>query len=121
MDNKKKILTEERRKSKRIPQSLNVIRCSTKYLFERHYLSRDISEDGICLLTETKMEIGEIIELGIILSEDKEPLKTKGKILRRNETNDPKYPFLVGIEFVDIPKETHQEIKKHLKYYILKE
>ncbi len=112
-------ITKERRKFPRHKTSLKVALCPSQYLLEKDLLTKDISEDGICLLSPYKIDIGEEIELGIYLPEFKKPIITKGKILRRNETNDIKYPFILGIQFTEIDKEVYQQILKHIRYYFL--
>ena len=60
-----KIMTEERRKQARFRKTLKVFLCPTKYLLQTNALSRDISENGICLVSPYKIEIGETVKLGI--------------------------------------------------------
>ena len=116
---KKHVTVKERRKYSRKSESVNVALCPSKYLLEKDLLSKDISEDGICLLSPYRIEIGETIELGIYLPESKKPVITKGKVLRRNEVNDENYPFIMGIQFVDIPGDDYKQILKHIRYYFL--
>ena len=113
-------MRNERRKNYRLKSRLSVVRCSLKYLFETNSLSRDISEYGICLLTENKIEIGEVVELGIYVPESKTPIMAKGEVVRRNETNDPKLPFLLGIKFIDIESSDREKILEHIRFYLLK-
>jgi c-di-GMP-binding flagellar brake protein YcgR len=110
----------EKRRYFRLKDTLNVVRCPVKYLFESNALTRDISEGGICILTPHKMEIGERIELGIYVPESKTPILATGKIVRRNETNDPNYPFILGIEFIKINPEERNKILEHIRFYLLK-
>ena len=117
--NKTHIKVEERRRYLRRKESFTVTLCSTEYLFKKNLLTKDISEDGICLLSPYKIEIGEIIELCIYLPESKKPVTARGKVLRRNEVNDKNYPFIMGIQFVDIPGDDYKQILKHLRYYFV--
>ncbi len=117
--NNQYISKKERRKYPRHKTSLKVVLCPSQYLLERDLLTKDISEEGICLLSPYKIDIGEEIELGIYLPEFKKPVITKGRVLRRNETNDIKYPFILGIQFTQISKDTYDAILKHIRYYFL--
>lgn len=118
---KQNIMTQERRKKVRLEKSLSITHCPSKYLLRSNALSRDISEDGICLLTSHKMEIGETIELGIYLPDAKKPVEATGEVVRRNETNDPNLPFLLGIKFTKIDSKIREHILDQLRFYMLKE
>ncbi len=108
------------RKYFRLKEELSVYRCPVKYLFEHNALSEDISEGGICLLAGFKMEIGEKVDLNIYLPELKEPINAGAEVVRRNETNDPVYPYLMGLKFVRISREAKEQILRHIKFYLLK-
>ena len=112
---------QERRKYSRRSESFKVSLCPSKYLLEKDLFTKDISEDGICLLSPYKVEIGETVELGIHLPRSRKPLIAKGKVLRRNEVNDKDYPFILGIQFTDIASEDYNRILKHIRYYFLNE
>ena len=118
-EKKKHLAVKERRKHSRKSESIKVALCPSKYLLEKDLLSKDISEDGICLLSPYRIEIGETIELGIYLPESRKPVIAKGKVLRRNEVNDENYPFIMGIQFVDISGGDYKQILKHIRYYFL--
>ncbi|MBU1112834.1 MAG: PilZ domain-containing protein [Candidatus Omnitrophica bacterium] len=110
-----------KRKHFRLKEQLSVFRCPVKYLFEHNALSQDISENGICLLAAYRMDIGEKVDLNIYLPESKEPIVAGAEVVRRNETNDPKYPYLMGLKFIRINQEARAEIVKHIKFYLLKQ
>ncbi len=111
--------TKERRGHIRSNKSLTVTLCPSKYLLKNDFLTKDISEGGICLLTRYKMEIGENVNLGIYLPGSKKPALAVGKVVRRNETNDIKFPFLLGIEFTEIDSDAYQQIRNNIRYYLL--
>jgi len=115
----KKLMTKERRKSMRVKETLSIVRCPLKYLFDTNALSRDISEDGICMFCSKSVAIGESIKLGIYLPEHKVPITAVGEVVRRNETNDPKLPFMLGIKFTEINPEDKQKIAEHVRFYML--
>jgi c-di-GMP-binding flagellar brake protein YcgR len=114
-------MTQERRKKVRLKKSLAIVHCPSKYLLQSNALSRDISEDGICLLTPHKMEIGEAVELGIYLPDAKKPVEARGEVVRRNETNDPNLPYLLGIKFTKIDATIREHILEQLRFYMPKE
>ena len=111
------IAKQERRKHPRIKDTLKVTLCSSQYLLDHDLLTKDISEGGICLLSPYYMELGKTVELGIYLPDQRKPLITTGKIMKRNETNDVKFPFILGIEFVDIDSESYKHICNYIRYY----
>ena len=116
---RKKLMTKERRKSIRLEETLSVVRCPIKYLFDTNALSRDISEDGICILCSNKVEIGQSIKLGIYLPEYKIPITALGEVMRRNETGDAKFPFMLGIQFTKISPDDKQKISEHVHFYMI--
>lgn len=120
LEKSKEIITKERRQHTRIKESLTVILCSGEYLLENNLLSMDISEGGMCVLSPYKIEIGEIIELGIYLPKNKRPVIAVGEVVRRNETKDKKFPFLMGVKFIEISSRDYQQIRNHLRFYMLK-
>lgn len=110
-----------RRKHFRIKDKLSVFRCPVKYLFEHNALSTDISEDGICLMATYMLEIGERIDLNIYIPESKEPIIATAEVVRRNETNDPQYPYLMGMKFKKISRKAKEQVLEHIRFYLLKE
>lgn len=113
-------MQRERRKSFRLQDTLSVVRCSPKYLFESNSLTQDISQNGICLFTKQKMPIGDVVKLGIYVPEEKTPIVAKAKVLRRNETNNPDLPYLVALEFSEIDQSARKRILKHIRFFLLK-
>ena len=116
---KKQNIKLDQRRYKRYKSALKVKLCSSEYLLKKDLLSEDISENGICLLSPYKMEIGETVELNIYLPELDHSISTTGKIARRNEINDTKFPFILGVEFTAIDSEDYRHILDHIHYYFL--
>ncbi len=117
--NQKRVTTAERRKGVRVDKNFTVSLCPSKYLLQTNALSRDISEDGICLISPYKMEIGETIELGVHLPEFKKPAIVIGEIVRRNESDDPKFPYLMGIKFITIEEDVRKQLHEHMRFYMI--
>lgn len=111
--------TADRRKEVRLNKTFEVSLCPSKYLLQTNALSRDISEDGICLISPYKMDIGEIIELGVQLPELKKPSLVTGEVVRRNESDDPKFPYLMGVKFVKIEEDLRRQIQEHMRFYMV--
>ncbi|MCK4917924.1 MAG: PilZ domain-containing protein [Candidatus Omnitrophica bacterium] len=111
-------MKNERRKNYRLRDCLTVVRCPLKYLFDKNYFSKDISEEGMCLFTNSKLEIGKTLKLGVYLPEEKSPLIILGKVVRRHVTDDPDQPYLLGIEFVDIEENIKNKILSHIRFYL---
>ena len=106
-------VTADRRKGLRVNKSFSVTLCPSQYLLRTNALSRDISEDGICLVSPYKLDIGQVIELGVHLPEFKKPAVIVGEVIRRNETDDPEYPYLMGIKFTTISAELQEQLQEH--------
>ncbi len=113
-------MRRERRKFFRLTDRLSVVRCSTEYLFQTNSLTQDISQEGICIFTNQRMTIGDTVKLGIYVPEEKLPIVAEAKVLRRNETDNPKLPYLVALEFTKIDAEARQRILKHIRFFLLK-
>ncbi|MCF7870073.1 MAG: PilZ domain-containing protein [Candidatus Omnitrophica bacterium] len=113
-------MKRERRKSFRLKDTLTIVRCSPEYLFESNSLTQDISQNGICIFTKQKMEIGETVNLGIYVPEEKAPIAAKAQVLRRNETDNPEFPYLIALEFSKINEDARQRILKHIRFFLLK-
>lgn len=113
-------MARERRRSFRLKDALSVFRCTPEYLLEANFLTQDISQDGICLFTKNKIEIGTTLRLGIYVSEEKVPIVAEGRVLRRNETDNPQFPYMVALEFTNIDQLSRQRILKHIRFFLLK-
>jgi len=112
---------KEQRVYQRHKETLKVALCPSDYLLRHDAFSHDISEGGICLFTNYAIEIGQDVELKIHLPELKKPVIAIGKIVRRNETKDTSFVFVLGIKFTKIEPREYAQISNHLKYYILKD
>jgi c-di-GMP-binding flagellar brake protein YcgR len=117
--NQQKTTTAERRKGIRFNKNFTISLCPSSYLLRTNALSRDISEDGICLVSPYKVDIGETIELGVHLPEFDKPAIVIGEVVRRNETDDPKFPYLMGIKFITIKEEVRQQLQEHMRFYMV--
>ncbi len=114
-----KTTLKERRKYSRIKKSLKVEPCSLDYLLKGNFLSKDISEAGMCILSPYTMEIGETVELAVHLPDCEEPVVCFGKVVRRNEIEDERFPFLLGIKFTKIDMAAHDKLCERLRFYEL--
>lgn len=113
-------MAKEKRKSFRLKDNLAVFRCSQDYLLETNFLTQDISQDGICLFTKSKIDIGQTLKLAIYVPEEKTPIIAEGRVLRRNETDNPDFPYLIALEFTNIDQASCQRVLKHIRFFLLK-
>ncbi|MBD3264413.1 MAG: hypothetical protein GF375_04845 [Candidatus Omnitrophica bacterium] len=119
MPRKIKKQVKERRKHPRLENSFKVELCSVRYLLASNSLSSDISQDGVCLFSPFKMQIGELVRLNIHLPEFNEAVSILGEVVRRNRTNDTKYPYMLGIKFTVVPPDALEKLKEHIRFYAL--
>jgi c-di-GMP-binding flagellar brake protein YcgR len=117
--NQQRTATADRRKGVRVNKTFTVSLCPSKYLLRTNALSRDISEDGICLISPYKMDIGETVELGVHLPDFTKTATIVGEVVRRNESDDPKYPYLMGIRFVNIDEDIREQLQAHMRFYMV--
>ncbi len=113
-------MAHEQRRSFRLKDRLSVFRCSPEYLLETNAYTQDISQDGICLFSKYKIDIGETLKIGIYVPEEKIPIIAETKVLRRNETDNPEFPYLIALEFSNIDEKARQRILKHIRFFLLK-
>ena len=64
---------------------------------------RDVSLGGMRIETEQEPSVNTIFELGLILSDDEEPINCKGRIAFYHEISEEKRRrFSAGVEFIDM-------------------
>jgi hypothetical protein len=101
-------MAEDQRRSPRIPLDVRV-----NYDFNAIAHSKDISEDGICLITEQPLEEGKMLNLGFQLPDRSSPIESVGKVMWCRKASEHLHE--IGIRFWDIKETEQQEIKKHLE------
>ena len=91
----------EKRKAPRLPLDVEVN--STQNALAR---SKNISEGGLCLISENAMENGKIYNLLFHMPVSEEPVQALGKVVRVEKVSEHFYEY--GITFWEI-KETDRE------------
>ncbi len=75
--------------------------------------SKDISEGGICLITQQPAEVGKILNLVFLLPDRAYPIESFGKVMWCKTAIE--YLYENGISFWDIKEKEQLEIKKYLE------
>lgn len=97
----------DQRRAPRVPIDVRV-----NYDFDAIAHTKDISEGGICLITEHPLTEGKMISLVFQLPGRALPIESVGKVMwSRNATEHLNEN---GISFWDIKEKEHQEIKDFL-------
>ncbi len=78
-------------------------------------LSKNISEGGIALPTNQRLEKDTILELWINLERTAKPIIATGKVAWLKENTPSKYPFLIGIKFIRISPSDYDKLKSYLR------
>ena len=100
-------MAEEQRRSPRISLEVRV-----NYDFNAIAFSKDISEGGICLITEQALEEGKMLNLMFQLPGRALPFETFGKVMWSRKASENLYED--GISFWDIKETIRLEIKQYL-------
>ena len=102
-------MSEDRRRFPRIPLDVSV-----NYDYSAIAHSKDISEGGICLITEKALDEGKMLHLAFSLPERKRPIECFGKVMWSRKAI--KYLYQSGVHFWDIKEREQAEIKKILAH-----
>lgn len=105
---------KERRHYIRISKALSVSYRILKDFLTSSTHSRDISEGGICLPIHHRFEPGTVLALKIAILEFGISIKAIGEVVWFKEINDTKYPFCVGIKFIEISDSDHNKLRNYL-------
>ncbi|MFH2144950.1 MAG: PilZ domain-containing protein [Candidatus Omnitrophota bacterium] len=107
---------EEKRKFIRLDVGVNV-KWKKLYdeIFEDTSINKDISEGGICLIIEERLQIGDRLQLEIGLP-DKKSITAVGRVAWVSEYgvvyDNHKRNYDTGVEFMEIEDMDRQEISK---------
>ena len=75
--------------------------------------SKDISEGGICIITQQPAEVGKMLNLEFLLPDRVNPIESFGKVMWCKKAIE--YLYENGISFWDIKDKEQLEIKKYLE------
>lgn len=74
----------------------------------------DISEGGIALPIDHLLCPGIILELGITLGDSSDLIVTTGEVVWVKEQGDEKFPYVVGIKFINISRRDNDRVYYHI-------
>ena len=97
----------DQRRAPRLPLDVRV-----NYSFDAIAHSKDISEGGICLITEEELAAGKMLNIQFILPENERKIQAIGKIMWCRKATEHYYES--GIEFWDIADKDKEAIKRYL-------
>ncbi|MCX7927139.1 MAG: PilZ domain-containing protein [Candidatus Omnitrophica bacterium] len=106
---------QERRITVRITKNLETKYSLANSLLKSGSRTKNISELGIALPVLHKLEPETILDLEIKISNSDKIIRTKGKVVWSKRIDDSRYPFEVGIKFLNFSKEDLSVQKGHLK------
>ena len=73
--------------------------------------TKDISEGGVCLISEKSFAEGKIVKLEFLLSAGEKEISVVGKVERSRKVSDNFYE--IGMSFREIKKEDQESIRRH--------
>ncbi len=73
--------------------------------------SRNISREGICLVSEDRQEAGKILNLSFFLPETADPIKAYAKVMWTKAVSEHYYEF--GLKFWDIDPEDEKRLNDY--------
>ena len=100
-------MAENQRRSPRVPIDVRV-----NYDFNAIAHSKDISDGGICLITEQPLAEGKMIALVFQLPGVAQPIESVGKVMWSRKATEHLHES--GVSFWDIKEKEHFEIKRFL-------
>jgi len=107
----------ERRKSKRLKVLVTYFLIGDNKEREAS-ITKNVSTDGLCIISDRELSIGAAVSLEIDLYDDKPPIHAKGKIIWIKEAgmslSSQKMDYELGIEFTDIADDSHQRIAQYV-------
>jgi uncharacterized protein (TIGR02266 family) len=78
-------------------------------------VSHNISEGGICIPTQQRLQTGMILELSIHLLDDAKPITATGELIWLEERKDARFPYAMGIRFINIDPTERDKVFKYVK------
>lgn len=108
---------EEKRHSVRVSKSLVVGYQRLLEFLKTSTHSLDISEGGIRLSVCQRMEPGYVLKLWIDLDDAHtlKPIEAVGEVVWLKETNNAKFPFEIGIKFIQISSDDCKKLSEHIR------
>ncbi len=101
-------VNEDKRKTPRVPLDVRV-----NFMFDAIAYSKDISEGGVCLITESALELNKLLNLSFTLPERKAVVQCFGKVMWSRRATEHLYEN--GISFWDIKDSDRAAIKDYVQ------
>ncbi len=112
---------ENKRKSVRVTASLVV---SFKVKNTRLAVGsriKDVSATGVCIPSKYYLPVDSLIELEIRSDDFKEPIKASARVVRVTNRSGSKFPYEVGLVFVDVPFDKRNILHDYIQRSIARE
>ena len=112
---------KERREYIRLSESLKIFYkvLDSQGASRKGSFTEDLSGGGIRFAVNHHLEIGSCIELSLYLLDEKEPVVAQGEVMWLRERDDIKFPYIVGIKFVDIKPFERGKILNYIRQRIV--
>lgn len=104
---------KERRRYVRQSRSLEISYQILKKILRDSSRSINISETGICFPIVQRLQPGVVLDLEIRSVELERPIVAIGEVIWVNEKKGEKFPFEIGVRFIEI-KTTDMELLSYL-------
>lgn len=87
-------------------------------------ITKNISTDGLCIISDKELSLGSNVSLEIDLYDDKPSIHTKGKVIWIKgvamSVSSQKKDYELGIEFTDIAEDSYRRIAQYVSVHGLK-
>ena len=77
--------------------------------------SKNISEGGICLPTQQRLQAGMILELSIHITEDANPIVATGEVIWLRDKEESRFPYSMGLKFVKIDPADRDKVFEYIR------
>lgn len=103
----------DKRKEERLNASIQVS-YNSYHEFITEY-TKNVSQGGIFINTKRHHEVGQVIELSLVVPEMDKPFKIKGEVIHIKSHNDQNKESGIGVKFLDIDPESRTAIIGFIK------
>jgi c-di-GMP-binding flagellar brake protein YcgR len=104
---------DERRRAKRIKLNINIEYDISEYQKWVEAQSRNLSENGICIITGKELAVGSVVQLKFTLPDTDVPLQVTGKVIWNEFSLDEDY-YIQGLEFTGLSPDNLELVRKYI-------
>jgi uncharacterized protein (TIGR02266 family) len=104
---------DERRKSRRINLTIDLEYDLSEYQKWVEAHARNLSEDGICIITARELPVGTAVELKFTLPDSNTSLRVSAKVIWNEFSLDDDF-YIQGLEFGNLSPDSLQIIRKYI-------